>query len=368
MKRAAATAKDSALEPAAKRQRKAPSFPDDFPDKPLSDKAALKVAFANGEKAIGWTDFEPKPAIALLKLAKKIKVGKKIKYSLSQANVEGGFQTAVRRFDNLAINGGGRGSQQDAAKVVDLGEGLFIGLYDGHGPIEDKIDFGYQAASSNCFGIRSEFSRAINQGYSVPVAFVRAFKEAHETCLDIHIRERNRDVPRDIFQKAGAVAATAYITKDHIFTAGCGDARIVLVDNGGAKRLTFDHKATKKDIKPSDKDRVVKAGAYIDDKGYVRVEGAGGLAIPRTIGNLAFGEAISHLPDVFAYPRGQGKQMLVNACDGVWDVLSDQEVADIVNNSPDAATAAEEIIRQAIIKGSRDNITVQVVWDVQKTV
>jgi serine/threonine protein phosphatase PrpC len=351
----------------------APSFPDDFPDKPLRDKQALKFALANGKKAIGWTDpkgcFKPK-LTPLSKLAKRIKAGEKIKYSADKKEKKdievGGFQVAVRECGNLISDYGRRDSQQDAASVAELGKGLYLGLYDGHGPIEDKIDLGYQAASASCYKIRSEFGKAIRQGDVAPVAFVRAFSKMHEVCEAQHDRTKESRFLPDVYNHAGAVAATAFITDNHIFTAGCGDARVVLVDNGVAKRLTFDHKATEKDIKPSDKEGIINAGAYIDDKGYVRVEGAGGLAIPRTIGNLAFGKAISHLPDVFACERGTGEQVLVNACDGVWDVLSDQEVADIVNNSPDAATAAEEIIRQAIIKGSRDNITVQVVWDVQR--
>merc|ERR1712232_666221 len=45
-------------------------------------------------------------------------------------------------------------------------------------------------------------------------------------------------------------------------------------------------------------------------------------------------------------------------CDGVFDVLSDQEVADIILQEPgDAVKAAKLVVENAIAKSSKDNIT-----------
>lgn len=59
--------------------------------------------------------------------------------------------------------------------------------------------------------------------------------------------------------------------------------------------------------------------------------------------------------------------MLILACDGVWDVMSDQEATDLLmkrfeeKGGPDE-DAAKYIVRTAIKKGSADNITAIVVY------
>jgi serine/threonine protein phosphatase PrpC len=59
--------------------------------------------------------------------------------------------------------------------------------------------------------------------------------------------------------------------------------------------------------------------------------------------------------------------MLILACDGVWDVMSDQELSDLLmkrfkeKGGPDE-DAAKYIVRTAIKRGSADNITAIIVY------
>ena len=59
--------------------------------------------------------------------------------------------------------------------------------------------------------------------------------------------------------------------------------------------------------------------------------------------------------------------MLILACDGVWDVMSDQEATDLLmkrlqeKGGPDE-DAAKYIVRTAIKRGSADNITAVIVY------
>jgi serine/threonine protein phosphatase PrpC len=67
-------------------------------------------------------------------------------------------------------------------------------------------------------------------------------------------------------------------------------------------------------------------------------------------------------------------QFLIIACDGVWDVLEDQEAVDMIREhlgsgagatSPPhskAKTAAQVLVDASLAKGSSDNITVLVVF------
>ena len=49
------------------------------------------------------------------------------------------------------------------------------------------------------------------------------------------------------------------------------------------------------------------------------------------------------------------------ACDGIWDVLGDQEVLDLIEDEPDDTKAAEAIKLKAFQSESPDNISVIVV-------
>jgi len=53
---------------------------------------------------------------------------------------------------------------------------------------------------------------------------------------------------------------------------------------------------------------------------------------------------------------------LVLACDGVWDVLSDEQVVTLVSQMDSPDRAAEVIRRTAFTRGSDDNISVIVIF------
>ncbi len=57
---------------------------------------------------------------------------------------------------------------------------------------------------------------------------------------------------------------------------------------------------------------------------------------------------------------GGAGNFLIVACDGVWDVMSDQEAVDLLVNIEDAQKAAEKLVQSAIDLGSRDNVSVVV--------
>ena len=53
---------------------------------------------------------------------------------------------------------------------------------------------------------------------------------------------------------------------------------------------------------------------------------------------------------------------IVFACDGVWDVMSEEEVADLVRQEIDPMLAARKLRDTASQKGSSDNISVGIVF------
>ena len=141
------------------------------------------------------------------------------------------------------------------------------------------------------------------------------------------------------------------ITK--LFTANCGDSRAVVCRKGGkAQRLSYDHKSTdENEIK-----RVKNMGGMIF-RG--RVEGA--LAVSRSLGDHDFKKVVVCDPFYSEIDVLEGDSFLILACDGLWDVLSDQEAVDLVKDETSPQLMANKLLKTAIDKGSVDNITIVVV-------
>lgn len=54
---------------------------------------------------------------------------------------------------------------------------------------------------------------------------------------------------------------------------------------------------------------------------------------------------------------------LIIACDGLWDVMSDQEAVDLVLGYGDDKTqVAQFLVKEALRRGTTDNVTVIVAW------
>jgi len=58
-------------------------------------------------------------------------------------------------------------------------------------------------------------------------------------------------------------------------------------------------------------------------------------------------------------------QLIILACDGVWDVMTNEELGEFVINRcqrvPDLSKVAEEVIDYCLYKGSRDNMSVIII-------
>lgn len=143
-----------------------------------------------------------------------------------------------------------------------------------------------------------------------------------------------------------------------LYTANVGDARAVLYRGGKALRLSHDHKASD----PLEQKRIRNAGGFVSND---RVNGI--LAVARSLGDHELKEYIigePHVSRTVLKMEGENAEdtILVLACDGVWDVLSDQQVCEIADRHVDAQEAAKIITEKAIECGSSDNISVIVVY------
>jgi len=137
-----------------------------------------------------------------------------------------------------------------------------------------------------------------------------------------------------------------------LYTANCGDARVVLSRNYQAQRLTYDHKASD----PKEAKRIQDTGGFI---AYNRVNGI--LSVTRALGDHAMKEWVVCDPYYTEVTITEKDNFLIMACDGIWDVISDQEAVDLCKAESSAQAMSDKLLNVALKKNSTDNISVMVI-------
>lgn len=154
--------------------------------------------------------------------------------------------------------------------------------------------------------------------------------------------------------KDGCTAVSAFIKGDEIFTAGIGDSRIVLVTKNGCQRLTTDYKPTMRE----EYTRLRKAGLTVNVEGRIGRK----LAVARTLGDFWINQPGLYVePAVMSHKMQDGDIGLIIACDGVWDVITDERAAEVVRTSTSAMDAAAKLRNIAFALGSKDNISTMII-------
>lgn len=140
--------------------------------------------------------------------------------------------------------------------------------------------------------------------------------------------------------QAGCTACVALIKGKKVFIANAGDSRAVLCRGGKAVALSNDHKPTH----AVERTRIIAAGGQLTDVGGItRVNG--NLNLSRAIGDLRYKmnlhlekkeQIITAEPDIQTADLTDEDTFLIIACDGIWDVMSNQQVVDYVSAGLDA--------------------------------
>lgn len=178
---------------------------------------------------------------------------------------------------------------------------------------------------------------------------------------------------KDHVQNATNVGSTSLVairykqgTRDYLNILNTGDSRCIICRNNLAIALTKDHKPNW----PEENQRIKTLGGQIIFDGFdFRIND---LSVSRAFGDLSAQQFVSFLPDVFRYRLVPDDKFIVLACDGLWDVLSNQDVVNFVlencydntlnNRINKNINVAKKLAEFAIIRGSNDNVSVVVVF------
>lgn len=180
--------------------------------------------------------------------------------------------------------------------------------------------------------------------------------------------DRMREMPEVMSgeDKSGSTAVCVMISPTHLFFANCGDSRAVMCRKSEVAFSTQDHKP----INPEEKTRIQNAGGSVMIQ---RVNGS--LAVSRALGDFEYKnvqgkgpceQLVSPEPEIFEMERTVTEdEFVILACDGIWDVMSNEELCAFVRNrmmlTDDLKQICNQVVDVCLHKGSRDNMSIVII-------
>lgn len=307
--------------------------------------------------------------------------------SLDKPIVKKTTETASANGLSFAVSAmqGYRVSMEDAHVLVpslegqDLPEHAFVGVYDGHGgeqtallaakhllnyivrrPEFDEYRKAWKTfvAATDCQDGSTSNENAQLLGKAISAGILKFDRELPELLKDSGLDD-----------SSGSTANIVFITPTHLVCANVGDSRAVCRTheagiNGTqvSVALSEDHKCSL----PEEKKRIEAAGGQVLAD---RVDGC--LAMSRALGDFVYKDTdtaqsrqkVSPVPDIFVKARvDSADELLVLACDGIWDVMSNGEVCDLCalllsDGERNVGLVVEELLDSCLDKKSGDNMT-----------
>jgi len=230
----------------------------------------------------------------------------------------------------------------------------FIGLFDGHG---GKLVSKYLKNNLPKYILKKTDINIYQQKSNITSRF---FAKLFDKVQDDLIKNHPIAVKRC---GSTALCGIQYIdinNRNMLWLANIGDSRAVIFNSKtNATALTKDHKPNH----TSEKLRIEKLG------GKIKFDGAdwriGDLSLSRAVGDLDNIPYVTHRPEVFRYKLKKLDKYIIFGCDGIWDVLSNTEACDYVNNMIKEkynGNMAKKLAEYAIMRGSYDNVTITLLF------
>jgi len=215
----------------------------------------------------------------------------------------------------------------------------------------------------------------------------------HQEIIKIYnyIQKELINHPKNIAENCGCTALVTVIYYDkgnrNLQVINIGDSRSVICNDGFAIPLCKDHKP----YWPEEKKRIDKVNLTSKVKRKIHFDAGdwrvGDLSVSRSFGDLYNTPHVTHIPQSFTYSLLKSDKFIVMACDGVWDVISNQEVVNFVRDNIDnnnisfykltdkithkityptassqkSKNLATKLAEYAIAKGSTDNISIIII-------
>ena len=219
--------------------------------------------------------------------------------------------------------------------------------------------------------------------FSFAAALKSAFSEIEHNVLenDMLQFQGSTAVAVLIHEKLGGDSSNETTKHRHrtLLSANIGDSRAVLSRNGRAVDLTRDHKPND----DQEKSRILAMGETIEWDRVSKVHRVRNLSLSRAIGDKYAKPVVSGEVEINHYPLiEQSDEFILLASDGLWDVMTSGEAVAFVHEKIQKEISsiniakgdlanftlvlrrnmAKFVAREAIRRGSSDNVCVVMVW------
>jgi len=271
--------------------------------------------------------------------------------------------------------------------------GRFVAVFDGHGgnavsaALRDKLHLkvNHFKKIEREKEIQSKGDSSLSSSIESPLSIT-----SYTTAIRNAFNEMDEEILMNenmCLQGSTAVAVFLHDGENEertLISANVGDSRAILSRRKQAIDLTRDHKPNEKE----EKARIIEMGEEVLWDHYSKVYRVRGLSLSRAMGDKAAKPAVSGEVEIKSIPllKGYNDEFIVLASDGLWDVMSSQEVVDFVHKTLDAPLRGKvplyqlsrrdlnrlekerrrkmgrSIASKAYTMGSLDNICVVVVW------
>lgn len=276
---------------------------------------------------------------------------------------------------------GGRHTMEDEYFVADGGR--FAAVFDGHGGggvsafLKHHLYQRLKNSLEELHGVEQQEQPSLRRHPSLACQ-VAAIRNAFS--------ETENDVLHDDSLKYQGSTAVAVVLHDEgdghrtVLSANVGDSRAILSRWGRAVELTRDHKPNEE----REKKRILSMGETIEWDRFAKVHRVRNLSLSRAIGDRYAKPFVSAEVEIMRFPVNEhGDEFVLLASDGLWDVMTSQDVVSYVhrqmanelgrNQHMDQEekeryklvlrkNMSKYVAREALKRGSGDNVCVVMVW------
>ncbi|KAI4342872.1 hypothetical protein MLD38_027438 [Melastoma candidum] len=296
------------------------------------------------------------------------------------------FLNGASEFTSLYSQQGKKGINQDAMIVWEnfcsRKDMVFCGVFDGHGPyghvvsrrVRDFLPLKLGALLESCavgdsitsFGsevavkipMDNESHASMKSGGTDELKKIfHSFKQSSLEAFRVMDRELLLQASVDCFC-SGTTAVTLVKQGSCLIIGNLGDSRAVLGTRDEenaltAVQLTIDLKPNL----PTEAERIRKCKGRVfalhNEPEVARVwlpdNDTPGLAMARAFGDFCLKDfGLISVPEVSRRQLTEKDEFIILATDGVWDVLSNEEVVDIVASAPSRSSTAKALVESAV--------------------
>lgn len=235
--------------------------------------------------------------------------------------------------DNYSLNGRLTATgdlKKGSAFVQTMKEPFHLAVCDGMGG-ESYGDIASGVATET---IAAHAANVYDSGEDFSFAISNSLVEANSRiCEEIEARGK----------RMGTTLAAVYAVKGRLYCVNIGDTRIYHYSKGILEQISFDHTHAQ---------TIIDAGeAMMDEIGSI----PDAKKLTRHLG--VFPDEANLSPNISVIDDVDNGDVLLLCSDGLTDMLTDDEITAVLSTAENSQTCASKLVRLALEKGGKDNIT-----------